>query len=128
MAVRFLVMLSLMVVELGAGIAGIVGVCGEYPFGLGESGISLIVVIVAAIVVSWLLTIAFFARASSRAKANRLLDEARIKAAKILGDATDKALALCSMDQGKCDQCGNPRTGNFCPKCGARPAIKNATS
>ena len=128
MAVRLLVMLSMMVIELGAGIAGIVAVTGEYPYGIRESGIMLIVLIVAGIIVSWLLTIAFFARKSSRAKASRLLDEARIKAAKILGDATDKALALCSMDQGKCDQCGNPRTGNFCPKCGARPAVNKPAS
>ena len=84
MAVRLLVMLSLMVIELGAGIAGIVGVTAEYQYAIREGGIILIVLIVAGIIVSWLLTIAFFARKSSRAKANRLLDEARIKSAKIL--------------------------------------------
>ena len=118
MAVRLLVMLSVMVVELGAGIAGLLGVTSAYPYRMDEGGIAGCVVIVVAIIASWLLTIAFFVRKSSRAKARRIVDEARSEAAKVLGEATERALALCSLDGGRCSQCGNPRTGRFCPKCG----------
>ena len=46
----------------------------------------------------------------------------------ILNDATEKSLALCSLDSGRCDHCGNPRTGRFCPKCGKSPAkLHNVT-
>ena len=40
------------------------------------------------------------------------------KAGQILSEASDRALALCSLDGGRCRQCGNPRTGRYCPKCG----------
>ena len=119
MAVRLLVMLSFMVLEVGLGIAAILGVLSMYPYQIREDGIAGIVMIVVAIAVSWLLTIAFFVRKSSRAKAARIVADARAQAAAILADATEKALALCSLEGGKCRQCGNPRTGKFCPKCGA---------
>lgn len=121
MAVRFLMMLSIMIVELGAGIAGFLGVssCYTNSYRMDEGGIAACVMIAVGIVVSWLVTIAFFVRASSRAKARRMVDEATRQAARILSDATDKALALCSLDAGRCRQCGSPRTGKFCPKCGS---------
>ena len=119
MAVRLLLMLSFMILELGLGIASILGVVSMYPYNMREDGIAGIVMIVVAIAVSWLLTIAFFVRKSSRAKAVRIVADARNEAGRILADATEKALALCSLDGGKCRQCGNPRTGKFCPKCGA---------
>ena len=118
MAVRLLIMFSVMVIELGLGIAAILGVASHYPYQWNESGIATCVMIVAGILVSWMLTIAFFVRKSSRAKAGRLVDDAKIQAAKILGDAAEKALALCGLERGKCPRCGNPRTGKFCPKCG----------
>lgn len=119
MAVRLLVMFSFMILELGLGIAAILGVVSLYPYQIREDGIAGIVMIVVGILVSWLVTIAFFIRKSSREKAARIVAEARTQAAGILADATEKALALCSLEGGKCRQCGNPRTGKFCPKCGA---------
>ena len=82
MAVRLLVMFSVMVFELGLGIAAILGVASNYPYQWNESGIAACVMIVAGILVSWMLTIAFFVRKSSRAKAVRLVDDAKIQAAK----------------------------------------------
>jgi hypothetical protein len=119
MAVRILVMFSVMILELALGIAGLLGVSSMYPHRMDESGIAGCVMIVAGILVAWLITLALFVRKSSRARAGRMIDDAKSQAAKILADATDKALALCSLDAGKCRQCGNPRTGKFCPKCGA---------
>ena len=37
-----------------------------------------------------------------------------------------KALALSSLDGGRCLQCGNPRTGRYCPKCGSTGEVKAA--
>ena len=119
MGVRLLIMFSVMVLELAAGIAAIVGVMGQYPYyGVDHAGIAGIVMIVAATIVAWLVTIAVTARKSSRAKAVRIIDDAKKEAARILGEATEKALALSGMDGGRCRQCGNPRTGRYCPKCG----------
>lgn len=118
MAVRLLLMFGVMVLELGLGIAAILGVVSMYPYRMQLDGVAGCVMLVVGIVVAWLTTIAFFIRKSSRAKATRIVAEARNEAAKILSDATEKALALCSLDGGKCRQCGNPRTGKFCPKCG----------
>src|SRR2546421_12842688 len=111
MAVRLLVMFSVMILELAAGIAGILAVTSEYRHGPDEAGVAACVAIVGGILVSWLLTIAYFVRQSSRAKARRIIDEARMEAARILGEATEKALGLCSLDGGRCGHCGNPRTG-----------------
>jgi hypothetical protein len=120
MAVRLLVMFSLMLLEAGLGIAGIIGVVSIYsPYEIREAGIAGIVMLSVGIAIFWLLTIAFFIRKSSREKAARIVADARKEAAAILADATEKALALCSLEGGKCRQCGNPRTGKFCPKCGA---------
>ena len=126
MATRLLLMLAIMVLELGCGIAAILGVVSMYHYRIDESGIAGIVMIVVGIIIAWLLTIAITLRKSSRAKAARIVDEARMKAAAILSDATEKSLALCSLDSGKCDHCGNPRTGRFCPKCGKSPANPSA--
>jgi hypothetical protein len=131
MAVRLLLMLSFMILELGLGIAAILGVVSMYPYQMREDGIAGIVMIVVGILIAWLMTIAFFVRKSSREKAARIVADARQQAAAILADATEKALALCSLDGGKCRQCGNPRTGKFCPKCGAdgeAPAASNRDS
>jgi len=126
MATRILVMFAVMTLELGAGIAAILATTSEYS----NSGFNqrdqlectaICVSIGAAVVMAWLLTIAVALRKSARARANRILDEARAAAADILGQATDKALALSSLDAGRCRHCGNPRTGKFCPKCG-KPA------
>ncbi|MGA2499154.1 MAG: hypothetical protein ABSH20_15550 [Tepidisphaeraceae bacterium] len=50
-----------------------------------------------------------------------IIARANQEAARLLADAAEKAMALSSLDRGKCQSCGNPRTGKFCPKCG-RPA------
>ena len=118
MGVRLLVMFSVMIFELGLGIAGFLGVNSLYPYRFDEAGIALCVLIAVAMVVSWLLTIAFFLRKSSRAKANRIVEDSRLAAAAILSKATDQAMLLCNLDGGRCKKCGNPRTGKFCPKCG----------
>ena len=128
MATRLLLMLAIMVLELGCGIAAILGVVSTYRYRIDEPGIAGIVMIVVSVIIAWLLTIAVTLRKSSRAKAARIVDEARMKAAAILSDATEKSLALCSLDSGKCDHCGNPRTGRFCPKCGKSPANSAANS
>src|ERR1700716_2838296 len=126
MATRLLLMLAIMVLELGCGIAAILGVVSMYHYRIDESGIAGIVMIVVGVIIAWLLTIAITLRKSSRAKAARIVDEAKMKAAVILSDATEKSLALCSLDSGKCDHCGNPRTGRFCPKCGKSSANSQA--
>ena len=124
MATRLLVMFSVMLIELGCGIASILAVSSNYPYGLREEGVAGIVMIVVAIIVSWLLTIAFFVRKSSRLAAERLVDDAKREAGRILSEATERALALCSLDGAQCPACGNPRTGKFCPKCGATATSK----
>src|SRR5258706_3989327 len=118
MATRLLLMFAIMIFELGCGIAAILGVVSMYPYRMEESGIAGIVMIVVGVIIGWLTTLAIFIRKSSRAKAVRIIDQARLQAAAILNDATEKSLALCSLDSGRCDHCGNPRTGRFCPKCG----------
>ena len=118
MAVRLLVMISIMIAELGAGIAGILSVVMESRGGPDTGGAVALVAIIGGVLVSWLVTIAFFVRKSSRVKAARIVDDARMQAARILADATEKSLALSSLDGGRCGSCGNPRTGRFCPKCG----------
>jgi len=112
-------MFSIMILELGLGIASILGVTKGYYYELPNDVIAGIVMIVVGILVAWLVTIAIFVRKSSRANAARIVSDARDEASRILADATEKALALCSLDGGKCRQCGNPRTGKFCPKCGS---------
>ncbi len=125
MAVRLLIMFSVMILELGLGIAAILNQVPEHSYGMPEHSYGIrqttvagIVMTVVAILVAWLVTIALFVRKSSRAKARRLVEEARLEAGRILGDATEKALALCGMDGGRCKKCGNARTGKFCPQCG----------
>jgi hypothetical protein len=118
MGVRLLVMFSVMCIELGCGIAAILGVTDRWEYRQTTPEIAGVVMLVVGIIVAWLLTIAFFVRKSSRVKSVRIVDDARAEAAKILNDATDKALALCSLDGSRCQRCGNPRTGKFCPKCG----------
>ncbi len=119
MAVRLLMMFSTIILELGLGIAALLGVDSMYPYQMRSDGIAGCVMIVVAMIISWLLTIAFFIRGWSRTREARIVSEARAEAARILADAAEKALALSSLDGGKCGRCGNPRTGKFCPKCGA---------
>ena len=125
MATRFLLMLAIMVLELGCGVAAILGVVSMFPYRMDESGIAGIVMIVVGIIIAWLVTLAIFLRKSSRATAARLIEQAKMQAAAILSDATEKALALSSLDSGRCDYCGNPRTGRFCPKCGKNSAANS---
>lgn len=119
MAVRVLLMFSIIILETGLGIAALVGVDSMYPYGIRSDGIAGCVMIVVAMIISWLLTIAFFIRGWSQTRESRIVSDARAQAARILADAAEKALALSSLDGGKCARCGNPRTGKFCPKCGA---------
>jgi hypothetical protein len=127
MAARLLVMFSVMILETGLGVAGILGTIGSFhgreP---DEGGIAAIVMIVCGIAISWLITIALFVRKSSREKARRIVADAQAKAAQILAEAADRSLALCSLDGGRCEQCGNPRTGRFCPKCGKAGGVTPA--
>jgi hypothetical protein len=116
---RLMIMLSFMIAELAGGIAAILGVCSQYPYRVDEAGIAGCVCIVAGILVCCMITIAYFTRSASRNKVRRIMDEAKAEAARIVSEAADKAMALCSLDAGKSRQCGNPRTGRFCPKCGA---------
>ncbi len=118
MGSRILMMISAMVFELGLGIAALVGIDGQYPYRMDNGGIAGCVMVVVLTIIAWLMTIAYFLRQSSRIKARRILDDARAQAAQMISEASDKALALCSLDGGRCQQCGNPRTGRFCPKCG----------
>jgi hypothetical protein len=119
MAVRILVMFGVMIFEAAVGVAAILGVCAQYPRRMDEGGAAGCVMIVALTAVAWLMTIAFFVRRSSRAKVARIVTDARVEASVILAEATEKALALCSLDGGRCSRCGNPRTGKYCPKCGS---------
>ena len=119
MAVRLLLMFSVIILETGLGIAALVGVDSMYPYQMRGDGIAGCVMIVVGMIIAWLLTIAFFIRGWSHARESRIVSEARAQAARILADAAEKALALSSLDGGKCARCGNPRTGKFCPKCGA---------
>ena len=118
MAVRLLLMFSVLIVQLTAMIVGLLGVSSLYPVRMREGGIAACVAIVTGTVVLWLLTIALFVRGASKGKARRLVEQARIESARILAVATEQALALSSLDAGRCRKCGNPRTGKFCPKCG----------
>ena len=129
MATRLLIMFSFMILEVATCIASILGVASLYPRRIDEAGAAGIVMIVALTVVAMLITIALSVRGLPRAKANRIVADARIESARILADATDKALALCSLDGGRCPRCNNPRTGKFCPKCGSAGApTKSAVS
>jgi hypothetical protein len=119
MGSRILVMVSVMILELAAGISVLAGIDGQYPYRMDSGGVAGCVMTVALTVIAWLMTVAWFLKKSARAKAGRVLEDARAQAAQILATASDKALALCSLDGGKCQKCGNPRTGRFCPKCGA---------
>lgn len=125
MATRILAMFAIMTMELGAGIALILVTVSEYTYPShyynprAEMECAAICVgIGAAVVVAWLLTLALFLRKSARASASRMVEEARAEAGRILSEATERALALSSVDGGRCRFCGNPRTGQFCPKCG----------
>jgi len=119
MATRLLVMFSFIILETAICIAAILGVASSYPRRIDEAGAAGIVMIVALTLIAWLTTIMLSVRGMSRSKAQRIVAEARIESARILADATEKALALCSLEGGRCNQCGNPRTGKFCPKCGS---------
>src|SRR4051812_26836030 len=113
MGTRALIMVSIMLLEIAGGISGLVAIDGEYRYRMDSAGIAGCVMVVFSTIVACLLTVAFFLRKSSRAKAASIIQDARIEAAKILSVASDKALALCSLDGGKCQECGNPRTGKF---------------
>jgi len=121
MAARVLLMCSFMLLEVGLLASAIVGVANQrrYRYEMDSEGIASCVMLSVAIPIAWLLTIAFFLRKSSHAKARQVVTDAHVEAARILAEASDKAMALCSLDGGRCNQCGNPRTGKFCPKCGA---------
>jgi hypothetical protein len=123
MATRLLVMFSFMILEVAMCIAGILGVASQYPRRIDEAGAAGIVMIVALTVIACLITIAFSVRGLPRGKAQRIVADARIESARILADATEKALALCSLEGGRCPKCGNPRTGKFCPKCGSAGGV-----
>ncbi len=99
-----------------------------------ESGA--VVVTIGGFVFAILVAIGLFVggrpKSSAEAGAQKLLEDAQNSAAgiiaranqeatRLLADAAEKAMALSSLDRGKCGACGNPRTGKFCPKCG-RPA------
>src|SRR3954467_14481663 len=119
MAVPLLILFCALVLETALAIAAIIGIVSQYPYGTPDgAGGAGIVMMVALMIVFWLGSIAVYVKKSSRYKASSVLLEARAKAAQILAEASDRALALCSLDGGRCRQCGNPRTGRFCPKCG----------
>ena len=119
MAVRILFLFGFLVLEIGAAIAILVGIATSYPFTpMDGPGIAGCVLTVAGALFLLLLTIAIFVRGRGAARAKNVVADARAQAARILADATDKALALCSLEGGRCAKCGNPRTGKFCPKCG----------
>jgi hypothetical protein len=119
MAVRILLLFGFLILEIGAAIAILVGIATSYPFTpMDGPGIAGCVVTVAVALFLLLLTIAFFVRGRGTARAKNIVADARAQAARILAEATDKALALCSLEGGRCPKCGNPRTGKFCPKCG----------
>ena len=120
MATRLLMMFSFIILEAALCVAAILGVSSNYRYRIDEAGAAGIVMIVALTIIAWLVTIALSVRGMSRSKSQRIINEARIESARILADATEKALALCSLEGGRCPQCGNPRTGKFCPKCGSQ--------
>ena len=122
MATRLLLMFSFIVLEAALCVAAILGVASNYPRRIDEAGAAGVVMIVALTVIAFLVTIALSVRGMSRTRGQRIIAEARIESARILADATEKALALCSLEGGRCPLCGNPRTGKFCPKCGGRGA------
>ena len=117
---RLLVLLSFMVFEAAIGITNILEISGRYQasYQIPERAIAEIVSWVAGVLIAWLLTVSFFMKKSSRLKAAVIINDAKSQAARITSAATDQALALCSLDKGKCNTCGNPRTGKFCPSCG----------
>ena len=120
MVPRFLIVLSFMVFELAVGISNIMEITGRYQnsYNLPQRVVADCICWGAGVIIAWLLTIAFFMRKSTRLRAAKIIEDAKTQSAKILGDATEKALALCSLDSGKCMTCGNPRTGRYCPSCG----------
>ena len=119
MAVRILLLFGFLILEVGAAIAILVGIATSYRFtAMDGPGIAGCVLTVAGALFLLLLTIAFFVRGRGTARAKNIVADSRAQAARILADATDKALALCSLEGGRCPRCGNPRTGKFCPKCG----------
>ena len=119
MAVRTLVMFGFLILEIGAAIAILVGIATSYRYSpMDGPGIAGCVLTVAVALFMLLLTIAIFVRGRAASRARNIVADARAQAARILADATDKALALCSLEGGRCPKCGNPRTGKFCPKCG----------
>lgn len=124
MAVRILMLLCFMLAELALGIIGFFAVDDAYRFQPWDSGANSTRVLLGfGVAVGWLATIAIFLRKGSRRNANQIVAQARTEAARILSEATDKALALTSMEYGKCRNCGNPRTGKYCPKCGQAAAV-----
>lgn len=93
----------------------------------------MIVFTVGGFIFGILLTIALFIPARAKApaeigarsllddagnSAREIINRANAEATRLLAEAADKAMALSSLDRGKCRHCGNPRTGRFCPKCG----------
>ena len=72
MMTRLLVLMSILVIELGAAIASLIGVSSFYPYRFDEAGIVACVGIVVATIAVGLLTIALFVRKSSREKINRI--------------------------------------------------------
>lgn len=119
MAVRNLVLFGFLILETGTAIAILVGIATSYRYSpIDGPGIAGCVLTVAGALFVSLLTIAFFVRGRAASRARNIVADARSDAARILADATDKALALCSLEGGRCAKCGNPRTGKFCPKCG----------
>ncbi len=128
MATRLLVMFSFIILEIALCIASILGVASSYPRRIDEAGAAGIVMIVALTVIAWLVTIALSVRGMARTRAAGIIVDARVESARILADATEKALALCSLEGGRCPQCGNPRTGKFCPKCGSQGAGATSTA
>jgi hypothetical protein len=119
MAVRTLVLFGFLILETGAAIAILVGIATSYRYSpMDGPGIAGCVLTVAVALFTLLLTIALFVRSRAAARAKNIVADARAKAAGILAEATDRALALCSLEGGRCPKCGNPRTGKFCPKCG----------
>ena len=128
MTTRLLVMFSFIILETATCIAAILGVASNYPRRIDEAGAAGIVMIVALTGIAWLITIALAVRGMSRTRAQGIIADARIESARILADATEKALALCSLEGGRCPQCGNPRTGKFCPKCGSQGTGATSTA
>ena len=120
MAARLLLMFSVLILEIGCAIAVLVGIANTNGYApLETPAIIGCVLTVAFTLVILLVTIALFVRGRGASRARSIIADARSDAARILSDATEKALALCSLDGPRCPKCGNPRTGKFCPKCGS---------